>query len=50
MAPNTDIVTRTLIVALKSPIRGITSAEVAEETGLLTRQVNRIYAQAIERV
>ncbi|OBT44174.1 hypothetical protein VE00_04785 [Pseudogymnoascus sp. WSF 3629] len=49
MAPNTDISTRALIVALKSPTRGKTSAEVAEKTGLSTRQINRIYARAIER-
>lgn len=49
MAPNTDISTRALIVALKSPIGGKTSTEIAEKTGLSTRQVNRIYARAIER-
>jgi hypothetical protein len=49
MAPNTDISTRALIVALKSPTRGKTTAEVAEKTGLTTRQVNKIYARAIER-
>ncbi|ELR09016.1 hypothetical protein GMDG_00634 [Pseudogymnoascus destructans 20631-21] len=49
MAPNTDISTRALIVALKSPTGGKTSAEVAEKTGLSTRQVNRIYTRAIER-
>lgn len=49
MAPNTDIATRALIVTLKSPIGGKTTAEVAEKTGFSTRQVNRIYARAIER-
>jgi transposase len=49
MAPNTDIATRALIVTLKSPIGGKTSAEIAEKTGISVRQVNRIYARAIER-
>ncbi|KFY41167.1 hypothetical protein V494_03175 [Pseudogymnoascus sp. VKM F-4513 (FW-928)] len=49
MAPNTDIATRALIVTLKSPIGGKTTAEVAEKTGFSTRQINRIYARAIER-
>ncbi len=49
MAPNTDIATRAVVVTLKSPIGGQTSVEVAEKTGLSVRQVNRIYARAIER-
>ncbi|OBT67633.1 hypothetical protein VE03_03808 [Pseudogymnoascus sp. 23342-1-I1] len=49
MAPNTDISTRALIVTLKSPFGGKTTAEVAEKTGLSSRQVNKIYARAIER-
>ncbi|OBT70526.1 hypothetical protein VF21_10464, partial [Pseudogymnoascus sp. 05NY08] len=49
MAPNTDISTRALIVTLKSPVGGKTTAEVAEKTGLSSRQVNKIYARAIER-
>ncbi|KAK4106672.1 hypothetical protein N658DRAFT_394778, partial [Parathielavia hyrcaniae] len=49
MAPNTDIATRALIVTLKSPFGGKTSAEISEETGISVRQINRIYARAIER-
>jgi transposase len=49
MAPNTSLSTRALIVTLKSPIGGKTTAEVAEKTGVSARQINRIYAQAIER-
>lgn len=49
MAPNTDIATRALIVTLDPPIGEKTTSEVAEKTGFLTRQVNRIYARAIER-
>lgn len=48
MAPNTNISTRALIVILKLPVRGKTTAEVAEKTGLSSRQV-KIYARAIER-
>ncbi|KAG7421869.1 hypothetical protein DER46DRAFT_653730 [Fusarium sp. MPI-SDFR-AT-0072] len=49
MTPNTDIATRAFIVSLKAPCSGKTSAEVAELSGLSIRQVNRIYARAIER-
>ncbi len=49
MAPNTTLATRALVVTLKSPVGGKTSAEVAEITGLSIRQVNRIYARVIER-
>lgn len=49
MAPNTDIATRALVVALKAPCSSKTTAQVASITGLSTRQVNRIYARAIER-
>jgi transposase len=49
MAPNTDVATRATVVALRSPLGGYTSAEVAAKTGLSVRQVNRIYARAIER-
>lgn len=49
MAPNTDIATRALIVTLKSPVCGKTSVEISEKTGISVRQVNRIYARAIER-
>lgn len=49
MAPNTDIATRALIVTLRSPFGGKTSAQISEETGISIRQINRIYARAIER-
>lgn len=49
MPPNTDIATRALIVTLKSPSGGKTTAEISEITGISSRQVNRIYARAIER-
>lgn len=49
MAPNTDIATRALVVALKAPCSGKTTEEVAAITGLSTRQINRIYARAIYR-
>ncbi len=48
MAPNTDIITRALIVTLKSPIGGKTSVEIVETTGINVQQINRIYARAIE--
>ncbi|KAF1813253.1 hypothetical protein P152DRAFT_434157, partial [Eremomyces bilateralis CBS 781.70] len=49
MPSNTDIATRALIVTLKSPIGGKTTAEIAEKTGLPKRTINAIYARAIER-
>ncbi|KAK2122168.1 hypothetical protein NOF04DRAFT_1337507 [Fusarium oxysporum II5] len=49
MAPNTDIATRAFVVSLKAPCSGKTTNEFAEITGLSVRQVNRIYARAIER-
>lgn len=49
MAPNTDIATRALIVTLRSPFGGKTSAQISEETGISVRQINRVYARAIER-
>jgi transposase len=49
MAPNTDIVTRSSVVSLKSPCNGKTTNEVAEITGLSVNQVNRIYNRAIQR-
>jgi hypothetical protein len=48
MAPNTDIATRAFVVSLKAPCSGKTSPEVAEIPGLSIRQVDRIYARAIE--
>lgn len=49
MPPSTDITTRALVVTLKSPSGGKTTTEIAEITGISTRQVNGIYARAIER-
>lgn len=47
MAPNTDNATRALVVSLKAI--GKTTPEVTMISGLSTRQVNRIYARAIDR-
>ena len=44
-----DISTRALVVTLKSPLGGKTTAQVVAITGLPTRTVNSIYARAIER-
>ena len=49
MTANTDIATRALVVSLKAPCSSKTTAEVSAITGLSSRQVNRIYARAIER-
>ncbi|KAM5345573.1 hypothetical protein ACJ41O_005222 [Fusarium nematophilum] len=49
MAPNTDIATRALVVSLKAPCSGKTTAEVVAITGLSKRTVNDIYARAIAR-
>jgi transposase len=49
MAPNTDVATRAFVVALKSPVGGLSSAEVSEKTGLTISTINRIYGRAIER-
>ncbi|KAF1967289.1 hypothetical protein BU23DRAFT_554512, partial [Bimuria novae-zelandiae CBS 107.79] len=49
MAPNTNIATRALVVVLKSPIRGKSTAEIAEKTGLSKRTINNIYLRAISR-
>ena len=49
MAPNTDIATRALVVALKSPIGGKTTPQISAFTGLPAYQVNRIYARACQR-
>ena len=42
-----DIATRSLVVALKTPCFGKTTAEVVAITGLPKSTVNRIYARAI---
>ncbi|KAF2818358.1 hypothetical protein CC86DRAFT_414011 [Ophiobolus disseminans] len=49
MAPNTDVYTRTLVVTLKAPFVGKSTAQIAEETGLPAQTINDIYAQAIKR-
>jgi hypothetical protein len=49
MAPNTDISIQALIITLKSPIIGLSSAEVFAKTRISISTVNRIYAKAIER-
>jgi len=48
MAPTTDVATRALIVTLKSLLGGKTSAQISQETGISVRQINRIYARAVE--
>ena len=47
MAPYTDIYTRTLIIALKSPPIGKNTSQVAVLTGVNPRTVDRIYSRAI---
>ncbi|KAK2471147.1 hypothetical protein H9L39_17378 [Fusarium oxysporum f. sp. albedinis] len=49
MSSKTNIATRAFVVSLKAPCCGKKTAEVAEITGLSIRQINRIYARAIER-
>ena len=49
MVRQTDIATRALVVTLKAPCSGKTSTEVAGLAGISSRQVDRIYARAIER-
>ena len=46
---NTDIATRALVVSLKSPCYGKSTAEVVAFTGLPKSTVNKIYAQAVSR-
>ena len=45
---NTDIATRALVIAFKSPLGGKTNAEIQALTGLTKSTINRIYARAIE--
>ncbi|KAK0750829.1 hypothetical protein B0T18DRAFT_387052 [Schizothecium vesticola] len=49
MAPNTDISTRALIITLKSPVVGLTSADIFATTGISISTINRIYGRAIGR-
>jgi hypothetical protein len=44
-----DISIRAVVVVLKSPLGGKTTAEVEGITGLSKRTINSIYASAIER-
>ena len=46
---NTDIATRALVVSLKSPCYGKSTAEVVTITGLSKSTVNKIYARAVAR-
>ncbi|EOA86837.1 uncharacterized protein SETTUDRAFT_87293 [Exserohilum turcica Et28A] len=47
MAPYTDIYTRTLVIALKSPPSGKNTSQVSALTGVHPRTVDRIYSRAI---
>jgi hypothetical protein len=49
MAPNTDVATRSFVVALKSPAGGKTSKEVEEITGIQRRTIDAIYSRAVQR-
>jgi len=48
MAPNTEISIRALVVTLKSPVVGLSLAEIFAKIGISISSVNRIYAKAIE--
>ncbi|OJD19460.1 hypothetical protein ACJ73_08643 [Blastomyces percursus] len=48
MAPNTDIATRALVVALKSPYIAKTTPEIMIITNLSARKINRIYSRALD--
>ncbi|KAL6165668.1 hypothetical protein ACJQWK_08887 [Exserohilum turcicum] len=47
MAPYTNIYTRTLVIALKSPLSGKNTSQVSALTGVHPRTVDRIYSRAI---
>ena len=47
MAPYTDIYTRTLVIALKSPPIDKNTSQVAALNGVHPRTVDRIYSRAI---
>jgi len=49
MALNTDISTHALVITLKSPLIGLTSAEIFAKTGISISTINRIYGRAIKR-
>jgi len=46
---NIDLATRAVIVSLKTPFGGKTTAQIACRLGIPERTINRIYARAIER-
>lgn len=48
MPKKTDIATGALVVVLKSPSGGKTTAEIIEIAGLSVRTINSIYTRAIE--
>ncbi|EOA82364.1 uncharacterized protein SETTUDRAFT_79772, partial [Exserohilum turcica Et28A] len=49
IALNTDISTRSFIVALKSPFSGKSTREIAEMTGISPRTIDLIYGRACQR-
>ena len=49
MSPNTDVSMRALIVTLKSPIVGLSSADIFTQTGVSVSTINRIYVKVIKR-
>ncbi|PQK11111.1 hypothetical protein BB8028_0002g14290 [Beauveria bassiana] len=49
MRAQTELATRALILTLKAPFCGKSTAEIASLTGVSTRTVDRIWARAIER-
>jgi transposase len=49
MAPNTDISTRALVVALKSPFGGKSTTQISEITGISPRTIDAIYGRACQR-
>ncbi|KAK1909714.1 hypothetical protein P3342_007886 [Pyrenophora teres f. teres] len=49
MAPNTNISTRALVVALKSPFGGKSTTQISEITGISPRTIDAIYGKACQR-
>ena len=49
MAPNTDLSTRALIVTLKSPFCGKSTAQISAITGISPRTIDAIYGRACQR-
>ncbi|EER42888.1 conserved hypothetical protein [Histoplasma capsulatum var. duboisii H88] len=48
MAPNTDITTQALVVALKSSYIAKTTTEIMNIINLSAHQINHIYVKALE--